>query len=159
MHSSGVFNHNLRGSATRAATRIFARGRGVGSRRNQNLGNKTGRGEEPREGPKEGRVRGWVGTLRGNEGGRRGTMTASRLPNPTAKKKKLVGLPHRIATAERGEGRRATGKEEGGEREERRRKPRARRGGGGGATTNFDSPPSLCRNRCLYDRPVARSFL
>ena len=32
-------------------------------------------------------------------------MTASRLPNPTAKKKKLVGLPHRIATAERGEGR------------------------------------------------------
>ena len=39
-------------------------------------------------------------------------MTASRLPNPTAKKKKLVGLPHRIATAERGRRKKGRGEEE-----------------------------------------------
>ena len=86
-------------------------------------------------------------------------MTASRLPNPTAKKKKLVGLPHRTATAERGEGRRATGKEEGGERGTA--KKAASEEGGGERRRILIPPPSLslCRNRCLYDRPVARSFL
>ena len=50
MHESGVFNHNLRSSATRATIRNFGReGRSrrrsrVFRRRNQNLGNKRGRG-------------------------------------------------------------------------------------------------------------------
>ena len=111
-------------------------------RRNQNLGSKTVRGraqagrEEPKERPQEGRKEARVGTLRGNGreerrgGGKRGTMTASRLPNPTAKKKKLVGLPHRIATAEREQrerGGRLTGKEEESDSEERNERGEGRR--------------------------------